>query len=419
VNDGPPRPMRRSVPVRTFAVQAAVALLVFTAVAFVGIYWRVTFLAQQSMIEQARGFVDLVVDVRAWNASHGGVWVLKSPTSQSNPYLRDLGVEPDTSTVSGNKLTLRNPSAMTREISAIAEAREMITFRMTSLRPVNPASAPDAWERAQLTRFESDRTEIPLFTKSNGVRVLRLMRPLIVDASCLRCHGAQGYRVGDVRGAISVSLPLTASDRAVAEDAWTLVGIFILVVIVAGLVGYLLVREMASRIVESEELLRTAATTDTLTGLANRRAVLARLDDEFARAKRTGSTMGVIMMDVDHFKRVNDSLGHAAGDTVLRELAQRLVGALREYDVIGRVGGEEFLVVASDIQDEGLAELGERLRCAVAAGPVEHKSVPIPVTISAGSALAREGDTPDSLIARADDALYKAKANGRSCVQAG
>lgn len=405
------------VPVRAFAVQAALALFLFTTLAFVGIFWRFAWLAQESVTEQARSYIDLIVDTRSWNASHGGVWVLKTTSSPTNRYLRVVGIDPDTSTVSGTELTLRNPSAMTAEISQIARAKNMVTFRLTSLKPINPANAPDTWERQQLAGFETNRTEVPRIERSGGSRVLRLMRPLDVDTSCLRCHGTQGYRVGDIRGAISVAVPLAASDRAVAQNGWTLLGIYILVLTVGGIAGFWLVSDMIKRIDEVEEQLRTAASTDALTGLAARSTVLERLDDEFARATRIGFGLGVIMMDLDHFKSVNDSQGHAAGDTVLRELATRLAGALREYDMLGRVGGEEFLVVAAETDSDGLAALAERLRSAVAVGPVEHGSIAIRVTVSVGATLARRGDTPDTLVARADDALYRAKALGRNRVE--
>lgn len=128
---------------------------------------------------------------------------------------------------------------------------------------------------------------------------------------------------------------------------------------------------------------------------------------------------GIVSLDADLFKNVNDVYGHAAGDTVLRELAARLSTQLREYDVLGRVGGEEFLVVAADIDPAGLAALAERLRGAVAGGTIAHERIAISATMSAGTAFAHVGDTPDTLVARADAALYRAKAGGRNRVEAG
>ena len=113
---------RGPVPVRSFAVQAAVVLALFTTLVFVGIYWRTQALLEAALHDEASSYIDLIVDARAWNARHGGVWVLKTDGVQSNPFLRALGVEPDTQTVAGTWMTLRNPSAMTVEISRIDEA---------------------------------------------------------------------------------------------------------------------------------------------------------------------------------------------------------------------------------------------------------------------------------------------------------
>jgi diguanylate cyclase (GGDEF)-like protein len=406
-------------PIRAFAIQAAAFLFVFTVLAFIGIFWRITSLIDQRVAEQASSYADLIVDARAWNAMHGGVWVLKTPTSPTNPYLRALGVEPDTSTVSGATLTLRNPTAMTNEMSRIALANDQVTFRLTSLKPVNPADKPDAWERQQLERFTNNRAQVTHIETRGNARVLRLMRPLITEPDCLRCHAKQGYRVGDVRGALSVLVPLGPTDAAVKRSAWILVGIFILVAIITGLVGYGLLRRLTSTLEESEVMLRLAATTDALTGVSNRRAVFERLAEEVVRARRLKSSLGVIVMDIDHFKRVNDAFGHAAGDAVLREITTRLSAQLREYDMLGRIGGEEFLLVAPVTELDALMHLAERLRLAVCERPVVHEGASIRASVSAGITVGLAEDTIDTLVARADTALYEAKANGRNRVEVG
>ncbi len=114
---------------------------------------------------------------------------------------------------------------------------------------------------------------------------------------------------------------------------------------------------------------------------------------------------------------MNDTYGHAAGDEVLREIATRMLGALREYDVVGRLGGEEFLVVAPDIGLQALAELAERLRFTIEERPVAFEQHLIPVTVSVGSTLAGPDDTAESALARVDTALYAAKAAGRNRVE--
>ena len=308
---------------------------------------------------------------------------------------------------------------MTSEISVISMQGEGVSFRLTSLDPVNPDHAPDAWERESLKRFESNQTELSRTVSDADGRSLAVMRPLIVDQSCLRCHGTQGCEIGDVRGAISVRVPLGPSDRLLASNTLTLVGLWLIVTVMGGLSMRALVLRTSGRIDVYESRLHDLASIDSLTSLSNRRVVLDRLETELARAERSGPCVGVIAVDADHFKRVNDSYGHAAGDTVLRAIAGRIAAAVREYDVVGRTGGEEFLVVAPDITAAGLAALAERLRTAVGDSPITEGGLELRITISLGTALSAPREGLDDLVARADAALYAAKESGRDRVVTG
>ena len=173
--------------------------------------------------------------------------------------------------------------------------------------------------------------------------------------------------------------------------------------------------ELNDELIEAQARLEVQARTDVLTGLANRRAILERLEDELRRAAREGGTLGVGMVDVDHFKRVNDEHGHAAGDDVLCEVARRMQHVLRPYDCVGRFGGEEFLVLVPRVTAAGLAQLMERIRETVGSAPLGAGGVDVVVTVSAGAAVSG-GEPADALIARADEALYEAKARGRDRV---
>jgi two-component system cell cycle response regulator len=163
----------------------------------------------------------------------------------------------------------------------------------------------------------------------------------------------------------------------------------------------------------NEELERLA-TTDLLTGLHNRRSMQEHLEIETSRVARHGGPLTVLLLDIDHFKQINDVHGHAAGDDVLRELPDRLLGCLRREDVCGRWGGEELLVLLPDSDAHDGAEVAERLRSVIAATPFP----PLGLTITASIGLAGwDGDTPDRLLQRADAALYEAKAAGRDTVR--
>lgn len=160
--------------------------------------------------------------------------------------------------------------------------------------------------------------------------------------------------------------------------------------------------------------LKELSTHDSLTGLFNRSAILDALNARIKQAERKSRPVSVIMVDLDHFKAINDTHGHLAGDAVLRAVAGAMQGALREYDQLGRYGGEEFLVVLDDTDVESARLVAERMRCAVEDQTVEHDGQMLRLSASLGLAQARSGERPEGLIARADAALYSAKESGRN-----
>lgn len=170
-----------------------------------------------------------------------------------------------------------------------------------------------------------------------------------------------------------------------------------------------------------EETIARLSMTDELTGVANRRAIINTLNRELARSHRTGSQLTVSILDLDHFKHVNDTFGHDAGDRVLREVTERLQGALRQADFIGRFGGEEFLLILADTSPDTATPALERCRQAVSASPIQvTDNVALKVTASFGYCSVQEGASEDAhtLLIRADEALYSGKASGRDCVSA-
>jgi len=171
----------------------------------------------------------------------------------------------------------------------------------------------------------------------------------------------------------------------------------------------------ARRVVVLQERLRELAMHDDLTGLWNRAAILGVLDRELARSRREKRPVGVILADLDHFKQINDSLGHLAGDRVLRQVAQRMLASLRSYDTVGRYGGEEFLIVLPGCDGAHALALAERLREQMAAEPIEVEGQRLPVTLSLGvAACAEAAKDAQVLLREADVALYAAKHAGRN-----
>jgi diguanylate cyclase (GGDEF)-like protein len=173
--------------------------------------------------------------------------------------------------------------------------------------------------------------------------------------------------------------------------------------------------EAAMRMRSVHDGLRHASRTDVLTGLPNRRALEEQLDQQAALAARHEREMSVLVVDVDHFKNVNDRVGHAGGDVVLRTVADRLCSVVRSGDVVGRWGGEEFLVLLPLTGTAGAAALAERVRGAMAADVVEAAGRRMFVTVSIGCSTGL--GSPELLVARADAALYEAKAAGRNAVR--
>ncbi|MFA0762151.1 MAG: hypothetical protein HZLCBSQH_002270 [Candidatus Fervidibacterota bacterium] len=165
--------------------------------------------------------------------------------------------------------------------------------------------------------------------------------------------------------------------------------------------------------------LQTLSVTDALTGVPNRRYWDLRLAEEIARAQRYRYPLAVLMVDIDHFKRVNDTYGHQVGDVALQQVASRLRSNLRRTDVLARYGGEEFGVLAPQTSLEAAKVLAERLRHAIASEPIwVNSDLSIPLTISVGVAVFPEhGQNESDLVAAADAALYRAKEEGRNCVR--
>jgi two-component system cell cycle response regulator len=167
--------------------------------------------------------------------------------------------------------------------------------------------------------------------------------------------------------------------------------------------------------IRAHEQLRFQATHDALTGSFNRGEILEMLRRELERGARTRTTTGILMLDIDHFKLINDTYGHLTGDAVLREVTQRVSKAVRSYDSVGRYGGEEFVIVLPGCSREQVDQGAERVRAAVDNGPVWVNDARIAVTVSIGAAVTTNGAISDKeILAAADAALYRAKRIGRN-----
>jgi len=221
--------------------------------------------------------------------------------------------------------------------------------------------------------------------------------------------------LADRAGSIAPS-PLTSD----ANDAMRVVIALGSLVVTTGM-GVAAERErerLEAALAARSRLLYEASVHDGLTRVYNRRYLTERMDQELAYARRHGTALAVVMVDVDHFKRINDDLGHAGGDAVLVEVAARLAAAVRREDVVARYGGEEFAILLRGLELDGACRVAERVRASIAEPAFTVGGGPLRITVSAGCAslACASAATPDGLLAAADARLYLAKRAGRNRV---
>jgi len=221
--------------------------------------------------------------------------------------------------------------------------------------------------------------------------------------------------------------PLDAAVRQYQTDSETairslrhmqqaLLGVMYLTLIAEGVLIFLPLFRLLEK---SQKALQESARTDPLTGCLNRRYLVERAETEFKRAVRNGTPITVLMIDIDHFKKVNDTYGHACGDEAIRALVKQIVGRCRGSDILGRLGGEEFALVLPETGMADAAQIAESLRTILESTPLEAANSTFGITISIGLATARAGDPVKDFfktLEYADEALYRAKDQGRNRV---
>lgn len=413
-----PKPFNYQYQAKPFLVSLCVILALLLASLFFLIYSRTNQLILDRIRQQAIDYIDLIDHTKMWNFDYGGVYVEKRPGVESNVYLKKLGIKPDVKAAGGRTFTVRNHAIMTKEISRISEQHDGIKFSIRSLKPLDPSNTPDSFERTALVSFEKGAREASfMVSAANEPSLFRYMVPVYVDETCLECHSTQGYSIGDVIGGISLSIPVKSVIREQQKNKLLIIagGVGTLSLLIG--VCYFLTFRLVTKLDEAQMHLKRQAATDELTGLKNRRRIMSRLDEEYQRSCRLDEPLCLIVLDIDHFKRINDSHGHPFGDLVLKTVAERMQETLRKYDIVGRIGGEEFLIIAPGTTVHDAVVLAERVRSAIGDDVISDGAIQVNITASAGIAIAEEpDDTVDSLLKRADNALYKAKREGRNRV---
>lgn len=391
-------------------------LLAFLGGIFLGLAMRTRTLLHESILSQARSHFQSIVLTRAWNAGHGGVYVLKTPGMESNPYLEN----PDIVTRDGQVYTMKNPALMTREISELASLDTGMLFHITSLNPLNPTNRADPFEAASLRAFEKGEKETYQFAELGDKPVFRYMAPLVTTEACLGCHQQQGYKVGDIRGGVSVSIPVKNLQEKLQRNmvAIGLYGLLVTAALVAT-VSVLVIR-LVRLLNQARATVEKLAISDSLTGVSNRRHGMELMANEISKAQRLNHPLCCLLIDIDHFKQINDNYGHSAGDQVLIKVAAAMQKALRRYDILFRYGGEEFVVIFPELTLAEARISAERIRQICAELPLSTEDgQQIRLTLSGGLTALQEMDSDaDRLLKRADAALYQAKGNGRNRIEA-
>jgi len=223
-------------------------VVIWTTLVVISLVWSIFRLKKETLeIASIEADITLTKDIlyRRWNSLHGGVYVPITKDTQPNPYLSDIP-DRDITTLSGKRLTLINPAYMTRQVNSLMGGDYNVRGHITSLNPIRPENAPDPWEAEALRTFEQGKAKVSSISKIEGKEYFRSMNSFITEKQCLKCHAKQGYREGDIRGGISVSIPMEPF-RVIEKRNMLTFSVVHALLWVGGLVGIVLSRQRIRR----------------------------------------------------------------------------------------------------------------------------------------------------------------------------
>lgn len=317
----------------------------------------------------------------------------------------------------GQMYTLKNPALITRELSESLLHQGKLRYKITSNKLLNPKNLPDEFEKNSLAKFNLGDDENTTFEYIDGRYFFRYMSPLRTTQACLTCHHNQGYKVGDIRGGISVSIDAEEVNERILFSRLVMIisGIAIILLIVA------CIKYVSSHFIQdlqnAQKKLENLALYDSLTSLLNRSSGMQVLSSELARSQRSQSPLCLALLDLDFFKKINDTYGHLHGDEVLKTFADQMKNSTREYDACCRYGGEEFLLIMPDTTIDNAQIVLTRLLERVRDSEVVTDKHRIKYSFSGGLVVYKGDLTLEAFIERADKLLYKAKTEGRDRVK--
>jgi|GEM_PF-4520847 len=302
------------------------------------------------------------------------------------------------------------PCTIIREIAKYKNKSKDKNFRISSPHPLNLNNITNTFEQNSLLEFEKGKEFTSRKINTGSSQSLQFVFPLESQKSCLACHTAISA-TDKLLGTFSVTYKLDKWEKEAPSLTLHAIIVCLLLVISMGISAYLFTQKTYATKVTVKTTTQST-TADQLTGLLNRTALFEFLEREVMRAKRLDDNICLILIDIDHFKEINDRYGSKMGDAVLIFTSQTLEAQVREYDIIGRSGGNEFLLLLPQTPLNIAQEICKRLITIVHKTPVSHESDVAPVTVSVGLVELAKGETVNSLLSRASGALSNAKANG-------
>ena len=390
-------------------------------------------ISENMLFQQSSTLFNNIVTVRKWSSDHGAVYVKAHKGIEPNPYLANN----HTYTKDNELLIKINPAWMTRQLSEMSNKTENYYFKITSLNPVNPVNTPDEFEKKALDDLEKNKDK-KFYTNMEKDKY-NLLGSLKVEPSCLECHAHQNYKLGDVIGGLRVSVPIDnyTQNIEILESKTnflftiTILTSFIFIFIIIFTINSIYSREISitklNKTLERKVSIRTKELRDAnkklieisikdyLTNIPNRRHFFEIGTKSLHIAKRENSDLSVVCIDIDLFKNINDTYGHNIGDEILKLVSSNMNKYIRKSDVIARIGGEEFSILLNNTNEENAYVLAEKIRTQIESSIYKNDKIEIKTTISLGiSQLRAEDDDLDSIIIRADKALYEAKNTGRN-----
>jgi len=388
-------------------------IFTFTSLTLFSYYWNVKNTDKERIklaLLEAKSNWNKDASLRKWATLHGGLYVKIDKRTPPNPYMSHIK-ERDIETTTGLKLTLMNPAYMMSQMVGEFEKFYGVKGKITGKVQLNPKNVPDEWQDKVLSMFEQNTTqEFYEYQIIDSKEYLRYMKPVYMTKGCIKCHGHLGFKDGDLRGGISISVPMKPYLDSAIKIKESIFTTHILVWLI-GLIAIFISTRLFTKLLQDSE-------TDPLTKIPNRRSYKKFITREIKSYKRVKKDIALLMIDVDYFKRYNDNYGHADGDIVLRSIAKAISTSLpRDTDFVARFGGEEFVVVLPNTDADGSLTVAQRIHDNVKKLNIDHSysSVSNKLTISIGIAMFKESmETEFDIFNCADEALYLAKKNGRN-----